>query len=382
MNDKTITEQDLKRLVLWLIGWKFLFFLFVVVGIELFPGLFHAEMYRGNFHMPPDDPTWGTHFQTWDAQHYLFLSEHGYNPRQTSNGLFPLWPLVIRAGSVLFGGSHLWSGLILANALSCLGMVLFWVLVLEQFGKRSLADASLVFILACPGSLFFSFVYSESLFFCLAVFMMLCLSRGRWGWAVAASVFLPITRGIGGFLLIPLGYEVYLRWRREGRLTWRDLGCLGPLLGGGIYCLLMVLWTGDAWIGFREHGMFVSDRTVLRLVDLPGFVASLLNVGSFHGYLDSAMDRAWFLFLVAWLYPIWKLDRRLFFYTLAVGFLPAMTSFMDYTRFFVMAFPIFMVLGKSFHREDRRGHRWLLLAGFVGLQGLLTLRHVNNYWVG
>jgi hypothetical protein len=135
--------------------------------------------------------------------------------------------------------------------------------------------------------------------------------------------------------------------------------------------------------GFEvQKTMFVSHRSVGEILDIPAFVGSIFNVGSVHGFEDSLIDRVWFLVLLVCLVPLWKMDRRLFFFAVAVGIPPAMTSFMAYTRYFMMAFPVFLVLGNFFGRERGRGAAWILLGILVSVQILFTVRHINFIWAG
>ncbi len=91
---------------------------------------------------------------------------------------YPLWPFLIRLGSYLFGGSYLIAGLVLANLLSVLGVLVFYYLVFVTRSPRE-AEAATLLLLAYPGSLFFSFIYSESLFFVLSVLFFAFLHHRR-----------------------------------------------------------------------------------------------------------------------------------------------------------------------------------------------------------
>ena len=57
-------------------------------------------------------PTFGSYFATWDAPHYLFLSEVGYVPGAGSCAFYPLLPFLTLGLSPFTGGSHLIAGLI------------------------------------------------------------------------------------------------------------------------------------------------------------------------------------------------------------------------------------------------------------------------------
>src|SRR6266581_9410199 len=58
-------------------------------------------------------PEFITHFSTWDGAHSLYLSQNGYQNGVRSCAFYPLWPLAIREVSILTGGTHLMTGMVL-----------------------------------------------------------------------------------------------------------------------------------------------------------------------------------------------------------------------------------------------------------------------------
>jgi len=222
------------------------FFLFVFGALILWPAMDVAEFYNVMQRWPREGrPNLWSHLATWDASHFLFLSEVGYVPGVTSCAFYPLWPFLIRAGSWLTGGNHLVAGLILANLLSFIGILLFHKLVWVRFDK-SLADWSLVFFLAAPGALFFQFMYSEPSFFLLLMAFCLALYGERYDWVWVAGFCLPLTRAVGIFCLVPLLWHLVNR-----RCPWRDyLALAAPVVGYATYFLVIGLLTGNPFEGF------------------------------------------------------------------------------------------------------------------------------------
>lgn len=76
-------------------------------------------------------------FTAYDSAHYLLIAKEGYSASPYSAAFYPLWPALIRAGVwLLFGDSsssqaYVVSGLVLANALSFLGLALFYRVVVD-----------------------------------------------------------------------------------------------------------------------------------------------------------------------------------------------------------------------------------------------------------
>ena len=106
----------------------------------------------------------------------------------------------------LAGGSHLIAGLVLSNLFSLAAWVIFYQRVRRWWGA-SVAGWALAFLIVFPGSLFFQFLYSESLFFLLVMLLWWGLEEKRWGLAWAAALLLPLTRAVGVFAVLPIGWH-------------------------------------------------------------------------------------------------------------------------------------------------------------------------------
>lgn len=162
----------------------------------------------------------------WDAAWYLVIAHYGYRPElgamtASRTAFFPLYPL----------GVHLLSGLALAPVIA--GVLLSVVaLAAGLYGLHRLtslevarlrlsgdgAISRLVVLLTAfaPMALYFSAVYSESLYFALSVGVFLCARRGRWATAVALGALASATRSTGVVLMVPI-VLIYLYGPREDR---------------------------------------------------------------------------------------------------------------------------------------------------------------------
>jgi len=381
---RAIADRETTRVVGFLAAWKALFYGYVFFAIELLPHSFSKAGYWANFHFPPAAPPgpW-IQLQTWDAQHYLYLAEHGYHAGDSSTAFFPLWPYAIRAATPLFGGSHLLAGLVLAGLLSIAGLTLFWQLVRDSSGDREVADTALLLAIAYPGALFFNFVYSEALFLLIAVVTIRALARDEWRTACLAAFLLPLVRGVGIFIGLPMLYVLIRQWRESGVLPWRRaLGLAAPLLGLGVYFLFISAETGSALTGFDAQVQFISMRSLADLWDVGGLVTSFFTVEFDHWFHTAFLDRLFYLCFLAALVALWRRDRLGFFYALLLGLVPPMTSFMSYTRYLVVVFPVFAVAGQLLAGERARRVRWTVLGAMLALQALLTVRYVNFLWAG
>ncbi len=368
-----------KRLAAYLAAYKLGLLLFIAVLPWLPFGPFNAGSFAANFHWPPGAaPSWSALFKTWDAQHFLYLSRYGYQPRGLSNNFYPLWPWLIRAGTFLCAGRALAAGLVLSNLFSLAAIVLFYGYIREARDEKTAAYAVLC-LLAYPGAFFLSLPYSESVFFLLVMTFFWGLRRERPGLAGLCAFLLPLSRPQGILVAVPFWY--WLCSRKRTKLP--DLGFwLCPLAGAAVYLLFMQYAAGDAFEGFKAYNdLFPGARSVARLWDLPGFIAAFFNVTAWHGTSGSLMERLWFVLFAGCLPALWKRDRLLFLYALPMGLVPAVTlSFISYTRHLLLVFPVFIVLAEHL---NRRGNalRWTLLSAAWILQIILLTMHANNYWV-
>jgi hypothetical protein len=380
---RALAGSEMGRVVALLTVWRALSVGFALLAAKLVPA-FSPRSYWSNFHFPPSAPPgpW-IELETWDAQHYLYLAEYGYQPGEPSTAFFPLWPWAIKVVAPVVGGSTLVAGMLLANLLSIAALALLYRFAKRALGDGAAAETTLCATLCYPGALFFGFPYSEALFLLLAVAALDALHRGDWRAAGLAAFLLPLVRGIGIFVGVPMLYALWRDRRAAGRLAWRKAAWLAAPLGGlGCYLAFMYLETGSATSGMRAQGAFISQRAALDLVDLWGLLQDLANVSWGHGFEDSALDRVCFVGFAAALVWLWRADRLLFWYALPLGLLPAMTSLMSYTRYLVVAFPVFFAAGAVLAPEPRRRVRWLALGALLALQALLVVRHVNFRWAG
>ncbi|HRT56873.1 MAG TPA: hypothetical protein P5038_09625 [Candidatus Paceibacterota bacterium] len=365
-----------RKLLLAVLGIKAATFLIALGAITFFPA-FNQREYHNDIHWPREGPpTLATYFATWDGAHYLFLSEEGYQKGTASCAFYPLWPYLIRACSWLTIGNHFVAGLLLANLLSLAAILVFHYFVAQHHGLAT-ANASVVLMLAYPGAIFFSFIYTESLFLLLVTLFFLCLFAERYGWVTVIGFLLPLTKAVGVFCIFPLLVHLWLQQAR-----WKEyLAYYGPILGYATYFGILYSTTGNAVEGFEAQRFYPNQPSIAHIFDPLGFLAHLFMPLRLHGMLDSALDRGLFLLLVACLYPIWKLNKVYFVYACFIGLVPAASSwFLSYTRNVMMCFPLFLVLARFLERRDNGFLLWYVVALSGAFQIWFLLRHINFVW--
>ena len=352
----------------------------ICLAYHLMP--FCAPCYYGNFLHPATDPiTQTSAFKTWDGQHYAFLAEQWYGPGRASNAFYPLYPLAVRLLRFIFLNNTLITGLILSNIFAIGALILLYLLAREIFDERTAFYAGL-FFLAFPSSYYTGLMYTESLFLLLALLLFHSLYRNMFFPALAASALLPLARPQGVLLLIPL--SVYLLIKVPVTKGLRpDRRYLLPLalLGGFVaYLGIMEAATGDAFAGFAAQNAFASGNAIGNLVHpWRWFQTNFMTLPSgFPGLTMFLVDRAFLVgFLLILLLIYRHLDKVLFTYAAVLGLVVVFSGiFIAYTRFLLVVFPIFIVLG---HRLKER--HYLVTIPSVALQLLFLIAHSLNYWV-
>src|SRR5438552_3436994 len=135
--------------------------------------------------------------------------------------------MLIRACSHFTGHNHLIAGLLLANLLSIAATALFHRFVTLYHGLQT-ANLATILLLAFPGALFFSFIYTESLFFLLIVLFFWFLFKENFLAAAVVGFFLPLTKAIGIFCLLPaLAYLVFNKKPHDAPLPSDGRGIKG-----------------------------------------------------------------------------------------------------------------------------------------------------------
>lgn len=207
------SERRLALLVSWRALWTSRVLVWVAgvlgmlrLGIEpgVVPGLARPFGYLGNLLISP--------LSAWDSSNYLLVAQYGYAPLYWLRAFFPLYPSVIRAAS-WSPRSALIAGILVSLVAFLAGLYLLHRLVTLERGAE-LAGVAVLFVAFSPMALFFSSVYSESLFLALSVGAFYAARRGWWARAGIAAALAAATRSTGIVLVLPL-LVLYLYGPRE-----------------------------------------------------------------------------------------------------------------------------------------------------------------------
>jgi hypothetical protein len=202
----------------------------------------------------------------YDSVWYLSIAHAGYFSRQAT-AFFPLYPLLIHLGAQVFGSTMVVGVLISLGAMVAGGYVLYSLTRLDV--GESAARTTILLIAVFPTALFFSAVYTESLFLALSVGAVYAARRERWALAGVLGALASATRSTGLLLLVPLAVMFLYGPRDGGRrldaCAWRR-GALAAVPG--------------AW--WRPR--YALSRSVLWIALVPaGMAVYFLYLGIQHG---------------------------------------------------------------------------------------------------
>lgn len=381
----------------------------VVLGIAAIT-LLYAGNYRRFYDVATrwprlGTPTFASHFMAWDGSHYQFLAENGYVHNAESCAFYPLWPALVSL-TLRIGLPTPIGALILANLFSAVGLTLLHLWVNSRYGVN-VARWTLALMLLYPGAIFLMLPYSESLFLFLLLGAFVSLESRNTLWASIFGFALPLCRGNGVFVILPILFYTYAKVREEAErrrnLVVESPGIgksnllrileafkpsdavlvTTPVLGWATYLLLVWTSTGDAFEGFHAQRFWGYRHSISNLIDPIKFVTELLTPTSWHGFVGSTVDRLTFLVLISAVPMLLRKREWVFGWIPMLLVIPAMSgSFTSFLRYGATCFPCFVAFGVMAASRKERQALWVV-ASLMGLLQMLCLwRFLNFEWVG
>lgn len=342
---------------------------------------------------------WYRYLLRFDSAYYLWIVHEGYsyNGNDTVKQpvvFYPLYPLLARAAKPLFH-VHDASLLIVSNLSILIAIPLAFKLFKSAYGDEA-ALYAIGLLSFFPTALFFSVGYTESLVLLLIVVFFLLLRAERYFPAAACAGLASATRSTGLVLMLPLACELWRKFSKDyRRLFLYESICLA-LASSGLVLYMLYLWSSfhnplafitatRAWnpstpnrLGYLGGGDFFQELTLQPF-------KHLLDVWE-EGATPAALSPWFFLsFLLLTLCFRKRLPVSFTLYALGVLFLPYFTvaaslGFLSFTRYILLAFPVFIVLGQLCKTS-----RWLGLSMtglFAAMLFMYTALFAQWYWAG
>ena len=337
----------------------------------------------------------------WDTIAYLGIAILGYGP-DGSIAFMPLYPLLIRFTSPIFGGNYLLAALILSTVFCMIALILMYELFATNYPQRIARDAVVMF-LTFPTAFFLLAGYTESLFITLVLTFWILARKKQWFWAAICAGLASLTRlqgvvlsavmlwmmlislveqpatGIPGQLRQIFG--IFISFREKlvksvNSATW--LVVLIPPLFAASY---------QVWLKLSGYGTIADAlRKYWRLETVPpwtGFILFLQRLPSRHfNYMDWIDLTLFIVILIASLVGLRLLDPAFSLYiwlTIAVfltrGTPPHLLA--SYSRYFLALFPLFLLPASL----PKKYQRLSVLIFSYSLQILLVSIFLWGSWV-
>lgn len=312
----------------------------------------------------------------WDAVHYLDIATNGYHG--TDLAFFPLLPLLIGLlGSLI--GNHLIAGLVISNVALFFALLFLYKLVEHEF-DRAVARRAIFYISIFPTAIFFSAVYTESLFLMLTVASFYYMRERRWWLAGAIGFLAALTRVEGVLLAVPFAIEWWSAHRENPVAGLRNLAPLA-LIPLGLVTFMTYLWILNGDPLYFSHIQSHWNREL---------AAPWTSIGnSFHKIATAPgpqtvaqqiLELVFTALMIGVLVGGWRRLKASYIAYMALSILMPLctSSLMSMPRFALVLFPMFAILALWGGRPRINN---AIVALSLPLLGLFTVLFADWYWV-
>jgi hypothetical protein len=320
----------------------------------------------------------------WDAGWYFDLIENGYYARgdletvQSNLAFLPLFPDLVKGlvwlapAGLRSAGLTLLAGVLVSNGFLFGALVLLHRLTLRLTGEPGAAQRAVLYLLVFPTSFFLSSFYTEAtfLFFALAAFY--AAERRAWAWAALAGAALTLTRLPGILAAVPLG----LMYLQAAKWRWRNLRAdLAWFLLMPLSLLAFFYWQYTLTGEFPAT--LIAQQAWARAFGMPW--ESLGHAGT-AGYLTPVERALTVVFAAGSVWALWRWRSPAYgLFALTIVAPPLFTgSLLSTLRFYLLAFPVFMLAGQLGRRSWL--HQALVVGGAV-LLGMYFAAWCRFFWV-
>jgi Gpi18-like mannosyltransferase len=320
----------------------------------------------------------------WDAGWYLQIVTDGYRyapdraELQQNIVFFPAYPMLVRVVGRVFGGnmiSYVWAGMVISLA-AFFGALVYLYSITRDALTEDTARCSVWLLAAYPFALFFSAVYTESLFLLGTLGAFYHFSHRQYGRAALWGALVGLTRLNGALLALPLFVLAVQTVRKPVRGpahsappdTWAFAAATAPIIGLAIYALFIWQTTGNPFAFVAGHVAW--GRTYQGLGALVAQQYSIVVHAGLSGYVGApgydALNALGALFAIATMYPVARRLGIAYALFMAINILPAMANggLLSTGRLSAVLFPAFIWLASAAPANHRAG--WI--ASFAALQ--------------
>ncbi len=296
--------MSFKKIFLFFLIWRAFDCLILFFAPYFLPylGFFPYKEILASFQLPD----FLSKLANFDGVHYLLIAQKGYS--QYQQAFFPLYPILIKATTVIFFGNSLIAGFMISNMAFLVGLYLFCQLLKEY--QISNIKYLITILLLFPTSFFFGALYTEGLFFFLFASSLYFLKKEKYLLAAFFSFLTSLTRFIGVFLFIPILFNLIKKIGQRPSITQLLnylITLFSPFLGFSFYSFYLWQTTGDPLFFLNAQPAFGANRST-HLILLPQVIWRYLKI-----FFTSSFNFQYFVslfefFIFAFVFFILTLD--------------------------------------------------------------------------
>lgn len=322
----------------------------------------------------------------WDSGWYLDLAMNGYYLRgdaatEQSNVAFsPLYAgltAALNAGlpaNMRSEATYLAAGLLISNISLLTALALLRQLCLARGLDEATARRAVLYLLFFPSAFFLSAFYTEAQFLLLSIAAFYAAEKQRWPAAAGLGALAALTRPLGVLICVPLAWRLLAAngWRKPGaswNLLW--LGLIPAVQLGHLLALYPL--TGNLL------GPVLAQQAWART---PAWPWESILWPVYYAWHITPLDQALAVGSLALSATVHRIMRSPSYtiHTLLLLLPPLFTgSVLSFTRFTIVAFPLFVALAwfGGRHRVIDRALRIGALTGQAVFMALWT----RFYWI-
>jgi len=152
-------------------------------------------------------------YARWDAVWFLDIANQGYPTNyEPRTAFFPLYPVLLNVGGFVLG-SPVIAGLLISSACAFAGAMVVHRLTELELGRPA-AGMAVWALMAFPGSLWLTAVYSEGLFLLVSAAALLAARERQWVLVAVFGALAATTRSAGVVLVVPI---LVMAWQGRAR---------------------------------------------------------------------------------------------------------------------------------------------------------------------
>ena len=352
--------------------------------------------------------------RNWDGLWYRLIALEGYagGTQSAKAAFWPLLPGIMRGGSILTGWTVDTVGYLVANLTFLGALLVLYRLISLDYGNTDISRRCLWALVLFPTALFFSAVYTESLFLLLTVSALYLWRRDMLWLAGMVGIGAALSRSGGVFLILPFLALLWDRHRADWRGYWPGIvPAFFPALGPALFAAILYRDQGN-WNAFIDVQEQWNRYSAAPWETLRCAVMTCHTLGgepdgiSWTWWQDLWQNPSWatltsmewrnsfansdvlelvvtVLFLFLALIGLKVLPLYLTVWVLPGLLIPLLQpsevhALMSMPRFVLVLFPLFIVLGKLIQPRVIQ-IPWLIVS--VSLLVVLTAQFALWYWV-